>query len=193
MTSLRNSAQEAHLDAAREVIIDLGWRRTTLTEVARRAGVSRMTIYRHWEDRERLLADLMTREWADTLTKTLAGIADDDSLDSLVELMLETVAALRRSPLLQRIIDLDPEMLLPYILQRTGRSQKALLTMLAARIERAQDAGQVRKGDPEVLARTMLLVLEGLLLSVDTMKTRSVSRAKLTAEYKEILTRGLAR
>jgi AcrR family transcriptional regulator len=46
MASLRHNEdpQTAYLDAARACILDVGWRRTTLTEVARRAGVSRMTI-----------------------------------------------------------------------------------------------------------------------------------------------------
>jgi AcrR family transcriptional regulator len=45
MSSLRhNSVRDGYLDAARDCILDVGWRRTTLTEVARRAGVSRMTI-----------------------------------------------------------------------------------------------------------------------------------------------------
>src|SRR5215210_952569 len=68
MASLRNNRAEpnprdGYLDAARECILDVGWRRTTLTEVARRAGVSRMTIYRTWSDMSQLLGDLMTREW----------------------------------------------------------------------------------------------------------------------------------
>lgn len=192
MASLRNSAQEAHLDAAREVILDLGWRRTTLTEVAKRAWVSRMTIYRHWEDRERLLADLLTREWALILEKTSVPSQDDDSLTGFVQFLLDSVAGLHRSQLLRRIIELDPELLLPYILQRAGRSQKALLVLLVPRIQRVQASGQMRGGDPEVLARSLLLMLEGLLLSADTMKTRSVSRAKLAAAYQDILMSGLA-
>jgi AcrR family transcriptional regulator len=68
VSSLRHNGSEreprdAYLDAARECILDVGWRRTTLTEVARRAGVSRMTIYRTWADMPQLLSDLMTREW----------------------------------------------------------------------------------------------------------------------------------
>ena len=52
MSSLRHNEepQAGYLDAARACILDVGWRRTTLTEVARRAGVSRMTIYRAWPD-----------------------------------------------------------------------------------------------------------------------------------------------
>ena len=78
MTSLRhNSAgrtpRDDYLDAARDCILDIGWRRTTLTEVARRAGVSRMTIYRAWSDMSQLLGDLMTREWGGLVTTVRAG------------------------------------------------------------------------------------------------------------------------
>ena len=61
MTSLRHNEPEAGsaadlaLDAARESILAVGWSRTTLTDVARRAGVSRMTIYRKWPDMGALL------------------------------------------------------------------------------------------------------------------------------------------
>src|SRR6476619_6964707 len=55
---------DALLDAARASIVAVGWKRSTLTDVARRAGVSRMTIYRSWPDMQTLLGDLMTREWS---------------------------------------------------------------------------------------------------------------------------------
>ena len=64
--------RDSYLDAARDCILDVGWRRTTLTEVARRAGVSRMTIYRTWADMPTLLGDLMTREWAGVVEDSLA-------------------------------------------------------------------------------------------------------------------------
>ena len=41
-----SSTDDLYLDAAREAILAVGWSRTTLTDIARRAGVSRMTIYR---------------------------------------------------------------------------------------------------------------------------------------------------
>src|SRR3954462_4753068 len=78
MTSLRHNPEDlreprdTYLDAARDCILDVGWRRTTLTEVARRAGGSRMTIYRTWTDMPQLLSDLMTREWAGVVADALA-------------------------------------------------------------------------------------------------------------------------
>jgi len=73
MTSRRHNVgpQASYLDAARACILDVGWRRTTLTEVARRAGVSRMTIYRAWPDMPAVLADLMTREWGEVVARAV--------------------------------------------------------------------------------------------------------------------------
>src|SRR3954447_12870484 len=51
------------LDAARECVLAVGVRRTTFSDVARRAGVSRMTLYRRFGDLEALLSALMTREF----------------------------------------------------------------------------------------------------------------------------------
>ena len=47
----------AILDATRACVVDFGVRRTTLTEVARRAGVSRPTVYRRWPDTGSLIAE----------------------------------------------------------------------------------------------------------------------------------------
>src|SRR5215210_7316260 len=94
MTSLRHNTddiwpgrepRDAYLDAARDCILDVGWRRTTLTEVARRAGVSRMTIYRTWADMPTLLGDLMTREWAGVVTDQVAASDRTSSLNRIVE------------------------------------------------------------------------------------------------------------
>src|SRR3954468_14219639 len=130
MSSLRHNEpptvtpDDALLDAARDSILAVGWRRTTLTEVARRAGVSRMTLYRRWPDMATLLADLMTREWA-ALALPAAGDAGDDGAarDRVASGVSRTVTALRGNPLFAQILHLDPELLLPYLLDRRGRTQ----------------------------------------------------------------------
>ena len=61
---MSDDTTQAILDATRSSILDLGVRRTTLTEVARRADVSRMTVYRHYPDVDAILRDLMTRDVA---------------------------------------------------------------------------------------------------------------------------------
>lgn len=169
MTSIRHTpksptlSDDTLLDAAREAIVAVGWSKTTLTDVARRAGVSRMTLYRRWPDMGTLVADLMTREW----TLTLGEVLDDS--DDIAGTVLAVVRALRGNELLRRIIELDPQVLLPYLLERPGRSQELLSDVLVGQIKKGQKAGTVRRGNATTLARSILLAAHGFTLSAHTM------------------------
>ena len=203
MTSLRRHAdakpaptqedrERAYLDAARDCILDVGWRRTTLTEVARRAGVSRMTIYRTWADMPQLLSDLMTREWGGVVADALAEEdPDTPTVERLVGDIVGTVRRLRENELFIRIVDLDPELILPYLFSRRGRSQDAILELTVAALREAQAAGEVRSGNPDLMARAMLLAAHGFVLSAHTMVDDSVSLDDLDGELRRALTRGL--
>lgn len=198
MTSLRHNSDspaapaDAYLDAARACILDVGWRRTTLTEVARRAGVSRMTIYRTWADMPTLLADLMTREWTGLVATTVGTSTAADPLARLVDDVVATIAALRENELFVRIVELDPELVLPYLLSRRGRSQQLIIDLLGARLREAQAAGSVRDGDPVAMARGMVLAAHGFVLSAHTMVDGDVSADALDAELRTLLVRGLS-
>jgi AcrR family transcriptional regulator len=180
------------LDAARECILAVGWRRTTLTDVARRAGVSRMTIYRVWPDMQTLLADLMTREWSQLAgTAALGAAAEATGAQRLAAGVVATVRALRENALLRRILEVDPEMLLPYLLDRRGRSQDSILALLEPVVLAGQDDGSVRHGDPALLARSIMLAAHGFALSVQTM-TDGVSAEQLTGELHTLVERYVA-
>ena len=150
---IEQSPRDAYLDAARACILDVGWRRTTLTEVARRAGVSRMTIYRTWSDMPELLGDLMTREWGELVASTQPTLGADGTdgpgPGQIADGVLRAVTVLRDNELFVRIVELDPELILPYLLARRGRSQELILGLLAAVIEAGQKAGTVRAGNPD--------------------------------------------
>lgn len=197
MASLRNAAsspdrsadrtvQDGYLDAARACILDVGWRRTTLTEVARRAGVSRMTIYRRWSDMPQLLGDLLTREWRAVVESA------PRSGDSLADQVVRTVVALRGDDFFLRIVELDPELLLPYLLARRGRSQDHALGLLEAAVTRGQADGTIRAGDPVTIARALLLALHGFVLSAHTMVDDRASASGLDAELRTLVERMLA-
>jgi AcrR family transcriptional regulator len=191
MTSLRHNdpekppATDAYLDAARDCILDVGWRRTTLTDVARRAGVSRMTIYRSWPDMPKLLGDLMTREWA-------AVVMAGDPESGIADRVFDTVRALRDNELFLRIVELDPELLLPYLLNRRGRSQDLILGLIEEAISVGQADGSIRAGSPTVMARTLVLAAHGFVLSAHTMVDDTLSEDDLYAEARIVLSRVLA-
>jgi AcrR family transcriptional regulator len=190
-TTERNRAQhDGYLDAARACILDVGWRRTTLTEVARRAGVSRMTIYRAWSDMPELLGDLMTREWGELVASTQVQTGDP-APGQIADGVVRAIAVLRDNELFVRIVELDPELILPYLLARRGRSQERILGVLSAAIETGQKAGTVRAGNPSALARGVVLAAHGFVLSAHTMTDDAVTPDELDAELHVLIERAL--
>src|SRR4051812_49677602 len=124
--SQRNATDEDDrlLDAARAAVLAVGVRRTTMTDVARRAGVSRMTLYRRFPDLEGVLAALMTREFG-RLVSTAAEQADGATTrERVVAMVTHGARALAEDPLFVRLLDVDPELLLPYVTQRLGGVEK---------------------------------------------------------------------
>lgn len=191
MTSVRN--KDRFLDAAREVILTVGWKRATLTDVARRAEVSRMTVYRTYPDMQSILADLMTREWVAEIGQVVEAIeVDAELVDVIARRFASAVSVLRDNELFRRIIDVDPEQLLPYLIDRRGRSQDVIIDALAARLAEAQAAGAVRAGNPLLLARSLLLAAHGFAISVHTMADDDLAPSDYDAELTTIVSRYLA-
>lgn len=183
------------LDAVRDCVLAVGVRRTTLTDVARRAGVSRMTLYRRWPDVRSLVGDLMTREWIEAATRAMpVPEPGARARTRIVEGMVRAVDAFRAHPLFRKIVDVDPELLLPYVLDRRGASQEALLGLLAEALREGHADGSVRPGHPQRQARSLLLVAQSFTLSLRTMTDEDdgdLSSEAFSAELRIILERTL--
>jgi len=196
MTSSRNTperrtTEDALLDAARDCVLAVGLRRTTLTDVARRAGVSRMTMYRRWPDMASLVADLMTREWSDLALRAQEAAEGEHARHRLVDGLVSGARQLREHPVFRRIVELDPEVLLPYLVDRRGTSQDRMLAALVLGIGEGHADGSVRPRPAELLSRGVLLALHGFVISAGTM-TDEVTGADLDGELRLLLDRYLA-
>ncbi|POX57167.1 TetR family transcriptional regulator [Streptomyces sp. Ru71] len=197
MTPIRHNDGDSDpvLDAVRDCVLAVGVRRTTLTDVARRAGVSRMTLYRRWPDVRTLVGDLMTREWIGVATAAMPAPRPGRSARELiVEGLVNGVEAFRAHPLFRKIVDVDPELLLPYVLDRRGASQEALLDLLTGGLRDGHADGSVRAGRPERQARALLLVVQSFTLSLRTMTDEDdpdLDSAALLGELRTILERTL--
>lgn len=183
------------LDAVRDCVLAVGVRRTTLTDVARRAGVSRMTLYRRWPDVRSLVGDLMTREWIAVAVGAMPERRPGTNARTLiVDGLVAGVRAFRAHPLFRKIVDVDPELLLPYVLDRRGASQEALLSLLADHLRAGHADGSVRAGHTERQARSLLLIVQSFTLSLRTMTEEDdpeLDSEAFLAELRTILERTL--
>src|SRR5262245_12777306 len=181
--------EERILDAAYELLLAIGMRRMTMADIARHAEVSRATLYRRWPNVQAVVAALMTREWTTALMSAFQPDAADGR-SRLVEGVVEVVAKTRVHPLMRKIIELDPEFLTPYLLERRGSSTVAHLALVEEGIKAGQADDSIRAGDPVWLARQIILISLASAVSGPVMANKD-EYPKLDEELREMLTRYL--
>ena len=183
--------ETAILDAAADCVLAFGVRRTSLSDVARRAGVSRPTVYRRWPDLTALVADVMTREWLAAFEAAQPDLAGFGTVrEFAVSYLVAVVGTLRSHPLLRKIIDVDPELLQPYIFDRLGTGQRLALQFAAERIADGQRDGSVRDGDPQLLALMVLLTVQSFVFS-GRVAASAAGTQRVDAELADLLDRYL--
>src|SRR5947207_3943365 len=108
----RPDTQARILDAAFGCVSDLGLARTTVEDVARMAGLSRQTIYRYYPSKDHLVTALVLREEEKFLDGIRAAFAADGDLhEAIYHSILFCLRFARQHPLLDRLLDTDPETL----------------------------------------------------------------------------------
>jgi len=172
---------DAILAATRDTVLAVGVRRTTLTDVARRAGVSRMTLYRLVPDVTTLVLEVMTRDFAALLhdAESEAGRRRSGRA-RVVAAMVEVVRRLPEEPLFQRVLDVDPELLLPYLTERVGATQRLAVGHIRRMLADGVADGSVRRADVDVLATTLVTTAIPFVVSAKLLDT--VGREAVLAE-----------
>ena len=145
-------------------MLAVGVRRTTMTDVARRAGVSRMTLYRRFPDLEGVLAALMTREFGRLVADAAERATGATARERVVAMVVHGSRALAGDPLFVRLLDVDPELLLPYVTRRLGGMQKIAVAASAEAL-RAGDGSVRTDAPPEVLSAGIELIARGFVLA----------------------------
>jgi len=131
------------LDATLAELAASGLGKLAVEDVARRAGVTRMTVYRRFRDRQRLIEAAMARESARLLAAVAA--ADDpraDHVDRIVRIVATSLGAARRHPLVAHWLATDPGELLRALLADDGAVLRAGAAYVAATIRAASATGR---------------------------------------------------
>jgi len=180
-----DAVSERILDAALGLAAASGIRHLAMDDVASRAGVGRMTVYRRFGDKSRLVEALAIREGRRCLAELDAAAAPDQPIaDQVAEGFVTSVRLSREHPLLNRLARIEPESVLRALTDDGAALFVLARTFLAARLRAAQKAGTLDRTvavdeAAEILVRlsfSFSLVEESVLPLDDPEKAREVAR-----------------
>lgn len=159
------------LDAAASCVLAFGVDRVTLAEIARRAGVSRPTVYRRFPDTRSILAALLTVRIVRVLDDVAGTGADRQAL---VARIVAVSQRLRRDEVIMSVLHTAPDLAMVYIAERLGTSQQILIDAIAGELKAAQEDGlgddRVRAGEPRQLATMCVLIAQSAIQSAQMVE-----------------------
>ncbi|MGO9383893.1 MAG: TetR/AcrR family transcriptional regulator [Mycobacterium sp.] len=157
--------------AAFEMFAEYGIRRATIDDVARRAGVSKMTVFRRFQSKQGLVGVVIAREIRRGMAELDRVWEREQTLEQRVVLGFSfAVNFVRGHALFDRLLRSEPELLLP-LLTIDGTVALALYReLIGQRLRTEVRAGRAAPADvdqaAEVLARlaiSLLLTREGTI------------------------------
>ncbi len=114
-----------------------GIAKTTVDDAAREAGVARATVYRHFADgREQLIAEAITWAVAQFFNDLAEAVADAPDFPTLLErALVHAHRAVDQHEVLQKVLETEPERLLPQLTRSAPLVQAAVSGYFAERLE----------------------------------------------------------
>ena len=163
------------LDAAYDQFCRFGIQRSSMEEVARRAGLSRITVYRKFDTKDALVDQVILREFRRYFTDFLAEITRaETAADRVVLGFVSSLRAIRTNPLIGGLLATEPNLLAGAIGGGDGRMLATVRQFVAGQLRSEQRAGTVSpRLDTDLVAELMVrlsasfLTVPSLLVDLD--------------------------
>ena len=135
------------LNAAGHCFADRGFAKTTVAEIAARAGVSKALVYVHFEGKEDLLAKVLAGtldEWRAHNWGEVERVAGDSALEAIAVMHRASIDYARKHPVLRTILIRDERLLLSQDDEPVRRATEGWRRRLVSVLERGIDSGELR-------------------------------------------------
>ena len=162
MFSMSESKRRQVLEAARTVFLRYGYKRVTMAEIAREAGMSRPALYLVFEDKAAIFRAVVEAFGQDALEEIEAELERAGSVQAQLELACEVwtlrpYALCHEAPDAQELMDVGHAVAGEVILRMYEQFEDLLVRVFTPHKAALKEAGTT----PRVLARVVALVLRG--------------------------------
>jgi TetR/AcrR family acrAB operon transcriptional repressor len=140
-------AREQHiLDAAASLMIQYGYDKTSMSDIAEQANITRAILYLHFDAKERLFEALLDRETRSYLQAMVEDLQTNPNSGTIAEVFRSAMNAVHRSPFLSALMKQDRRMFGQYLSQPDHLFQPLQSASVWLELLRAfQNVGAIRK------------------------------------------------
>ncbi len=157
------SVDDVIIAAARESVMTVGLRRTSIAEIARKAGVSRPTVYRRYADIGELLAEVTNREILHML-EGLRYVPGDSRARMLLRIRI-VVQRIIESDFFPGLVKTDPDRVLESLTGEMSDTQLEIVEkFILPGVRHGQEDGTIREHDSYLLARNIYRLIQTMVL-----------------------------
>ncbi|MEU2041931.1 TetR/AcrR family transcriptional regulator [Nocardia niwae] len=166
MTDRADGVDERIMDAALDRILQFGIRRAGLEDIARTAGLSRITIHRRFAGKDNLIEAVLARETRRMLAEVTAIAATADDVDAQIEnTMLYVLLQTRIHRLVTQLLRVAPDEALRFSTVQGERLVSIGIEYIVGMLTHAQSAGLIEAYDPHPVAELVARLAHSLLLT----------------------------
>lgn len=181
------------LDAAANLFVHYGYDKTTVSDIAREAGVSKGAIYLHFDSKDDLFEGLLLREMTTYSEKWLELIEADPRGGTLAGMYKNMLYALDSSVFMAAIFKQDGRILGNYLRKPDTFFRRNRQPTRYEFVKLMQEVGGIRKDvDPKVTAHIMNMLAYGMVGMDEIMPREEIPPAEAIIEgIAEIMDRAL--
>ncbi|MFD5177553.1 TetR/AcrR family transcriptional regulator [Nocardia sp. NPDC058379] len=156
----------ALIDATERAVARYGFARTSMSDLAREAGVARTTLYRQVDSVDQALALCGARVLYEFLDETgQALLSGEDWQQLLIDTIARVIDVIREHPLVRRMLEHEPEIIGGILTTGLGEQLLARLTDIGVPIVTAAMATQqMRAADPHMTSELLVRTILGLVV-----------------------------
>lgn len=156
------------LDVTADLIVHYGYDKTTVSDIAREAGISKGAIYLHFDSKETLFEELIIREMQTYAETWLDLLEADEAGGTMGGLYKNSLYAMNSSPFMSALFRQDAQVFGNYLRKPGNLFQRFRQQQVKSEryvfVKLMQDAGAIRQDlDAQIIAHVMDILAYGLV------------------------------
>jgi AcrR family transcriptional regulator len=197
MSRSKEETRKKLLEATLRLISEKGYLGATTREIAKEAGVTEITLFRHFGSKERLFEEVLQRfTFLPLLKEIIPKVMDRSAEDALTEIGLKFFETLKERKGMVKIMLSEMNVYPGKIRKVYEKFIEELVRTLSGYFDGLVKKGTIRKVDTYLASRAFLGMVYCYFQAEEVTKGRRITKSesrKVTGEFVDMLLNGIGR